>query len=310
MIAVAGFNTAIDRLLSIDALEPGQVRRVRTVQVTPGGKGVHVAQTIAALGEPVRLVGLVDQAYRDFIADGLRARGVLFHGVTMRHPLRTCMAIREADGRITELLESGPLLDESEQAALLDAFHASLDGSDAVVLTGSLPGGLVDDTYAALVRGIDQSVMPCLVDASGPALRHATDAVPYLLKPNRDEAAELAGHPLDTPEDAARLVRELVGRGIARPIVTLGAQGAVGGDGDAVWHASLAIVASRNAVGSGDCFLGGVAVGLRRTGDIADALRLGVACGAANATTEETGFIELATVQALQPQVRLRRLDS
>jgi fructose-1-phosphate kinase PfkB-like protein len=37
-------------------------------------------------------------------------------------------------------------------------------------------------------------------------------------------------------------------------------------------------------------------------------LRLGVACGAANAQGEETGFVERRAVEALLSQVRMHRL--
>jgi len=60
MITVAGFNTALDKLVDVDALRPGAMQRASAVRVSFGGKGLHVAQTIAALGERVRLVGLVD----------------------------------------------------------------------------------------------------------------------------------------------------------------------------------------------------------------------------------------------------------
>ncbi|KRE97848.1 1-phosphofructokinase [Frateuria sp. Soil773] len=309
MITVAGFNTAIDRLVSIDTLVPGEVRRAGQVQAYPGGKGLHVAQTIAALGEPVQLVGLTDAIHRNLIARRLSERGVLFHGVEIADELRSCIAVRERSGRVTEMLDPGPLVAAPARRHLLELLGRCADGSEAMVLSGSLPRGFADDTYAQLVRGIDQSALPCLVDASGAALRHAAEAGAFLLKPNRDEAAELAGHPVETVEDAVAVVRTLSARGIARPLVTLGALGAVGFDGDALWHASIAIDDSVNAVGSGDCFLAGVAVGLKRGDGLGEALRLGVACGAANAMQLETGYVRRADVDALRGQARLARLD-
>jgi len=177
------------------------------------------------------------------------------------------------------------------------------------VLSGSLPRGFEADTYAALLRRIAPRGLPCLVDASGEALRLAADAGAFLLKPNRDEAAQLAGRAVDTVEDAAVVARALHARGVAFPVITLGARGALGFDGADCWHASLAIAHSANAVGSGDCFLAGAAVALRRGGEPAQALRLGVACGAANALHEETGYVQRAQVDALLAEVRLVRFD-
>ena len=309
MITVAGFNTAIDRLYTLDALEPGAVQRAATAQAYPGGKGLHVAQTIAALGEPVQLVGLTDVFHRNLIARRMSERGVLFHGVEIAGELRHCLALRERDGRMTEVLDPGPLLPPRAQQQLLDTLWRCVDDTDAMVLSGSLPRGFEADTYAALLRRIAPRGLPCLVDASGEALRHAAGCGAHLLKPNRDEATELAGQPVRTPQDAVAVARALHAKGIALPVVTLGAEGAVGFDGHDAWHASLVLERSVNAVGSGDCLLAGLAVALKRGEPLAQALRLGVACGAANAMDEETGYVRRERVLALQAQVQIRRMD-
>ena len=309
MITVAGFNTAIDRLYTLDALEPGAVQRAASVQAYPGGKGLHVAQTIAALGEPVQLVGLTDAFQRNLIARRMSERGVLFHGVEIPGELRHCLALRERGGRMTEVLDPGPLLQPRAQQQLLDTLWRCVEDTDAMVFSGSLPRGFEADTYAALLRQIAPRRLPCLVDASGEALRLAAAAGAFLLKPNRDEAGQLAGRAVDTLADAAAVARTLHARGVAFPAITLGAQGALGFDGADCWHASLAIAHSANAVGSGDCFLAGVAVALRRGHEPAQALRLGVACGAANALHEETGYVQRAQVEALLAEVRLVRFD-
>lgn len=307
MIVVAGFNSAVDRLIEVSSLRPGHVQRGRCVASRAGGKGVHLAQTISALGEPVQLVGLDDAANGEMFARHLRERGVHFHAVRTDVALRHCMALVEPDGRITEILEEGEPVPASVRDELDRVLRNIAATGDAVVCTGSLPRGFADDYYAALAQSLDR---PCLVDASGDALRAASMASPYLLKPNRDEAAQLAGYPVDTLAAAARLVRDLRERGVRHPVVTLGALGAVGiGEDTDVWHAELQVEAVRNAVGSGDCFLAGLTVALVRGRNMADALRLAVACGAANASNDETGFVQLDTVRGLEPRVRVRLLD-
>ncbi len=306
MIVVAGFNSAIDRLIHIPALRAGQVQRGRLADTRPGGKGVHVAQTIAALGEAVRLVGITDEIHASLFDRHLRARGVHFESVRSPVALRQCVAIVEADGRTTEILEEGADIGDTARQALDATLKEAMLDADAVVCTGSLPAGFGSDYYAGLARHFRA---PCLIDASGGALRDAALASPYLIKPNRDEATQLAGHVVDTPEHAAALIRDLRSRGVVHPVVTLGALGAVGGEGNDIWHASLDIQAMRHAVGSGDCFLAGLTVSLLRGEGMAHALRLAVACGAANAMNDETGFVQIDTVHELRPRVSVRRLE-
>ena len=308
MITVAGFNTAIDRFIQLDALTPGEVHRVREEKIYPGGKGVHVAQTIAELGERVRLIGLVDQAHEAFITRQLNARGALFHGVAIEGQLRQCLALQEPDGRITEILAQGPQLNPIEQDALLREFGRSVEDSDLMILSGSLPRGFADSLYAGLVEYAHGLGKRCLVDASGEALRHAVDAKPWLVKPNRDEISRLVGYSVTDLHAAEKAVTTLRERGVVMPVVSLGELGAVAADASGVWHAQLVSTQVRNVVGSGDCFLAGMAVAILRKQPLDQALRLAVACGVANAESEETGFARRSHVDALLPHVTVRRL--
>lgn len=309
MITVAGFNTSIDKLIELDALQPGEVHRARTAQPFPGGKGLHVAQTIAALGEPVRLVGLIDAVNRAHFEQTMRERGVEFHGVEV-DAIRTCLALREANGRITEVLEPGPQVDGDTRTRLFDTFRHCARQADIAVLSGSLPPGCDDDTYADLVGDVQQAGVRCLVDASGEVLRRALVARPMLIKPNRDEASALIGTPSDGLPAAAHAVRMLCGKGVAWPVLSLGAQGVVAADHDRVLHAHVVVANPVNAVGSGDCLVAGMAVAIARGEGLEAALRLGVACGAANAMANETGFVQRQAVEALLQRVNITVLRS
>jgi tagatose 6-phosphate kinase len=145
----------------------------------------------------------------------------------------------------------------------------------------------------------------CLVDASGGLLRRAVEAGAHLVKPNREEAEELAGEPVDGVAAAARVAGGLVARGIGLAVVSLGASGIVAATGERAVHAMVDVPAALHPVGSGDCLLGGMAVGLRRGDALPDVLRLGVACGAANTLTAETGWVRTEDVEALRPHVCL-----
>ena len=306
MITVGGFNTSVDKTLELDVLQPGAVHRVRGVQSWPGGKGLHVALTVAALGEPVHLVGLIDAAHRCEFESALRARGVAFTGADAKGALRTCLALRDQQGaRITEILEPGPHVDADTREELCTRFLALARESAVAVLSGSTPPGFHEGAYGELVASLRDTGIPCLVDASGGLLRRAVEARPFLVKPNREEAAALSGQPVDGTSAAVRVARALAAGGVAMPIVSLGAAGAVAvSEGRAV-HASVSVPGARHPVGSGDCLLGGVAVALARKEGLEDVLRLGVACGAANTLSAETGWVRREDVDALRLRVAI-----
>jgi len=308
VITVGGFNTSLDKSMQTDELRVGGVVRVRDVRAWPGGKGAHVALTAAVLAEPVRLVGLIDAAHRALFEEFFGERGVEFHGVPIEGSVRTCLAVRDGAGRVTELLEPGPQVDAQTRQELLASFRALAAAAELSVLSGSLPPGLAASDYATLAAEERAAGRRCAVDTSGEPLRRAVDARPFLLKPNRDEAAELLGAPVRGIGDAARAARALEGRGVSLPVVSLGAQGAVVCWEGRTLFASVAVEAV-NPVGSGDCLVGGMAVALARGASAEEALRLGVACGAANALTAETGVVRREDVEALLSRVTTAEVE-
>lgn len=309
MIVVGGFNSALDKRIDIDALAAGQVHRARAVAAAPGGKGLHVAQALGVLGSEVHLVGLIDAAQRESFETVLRAHGVVFHGIEVA-AIRSCLALRESDGRVTEVLEAGPALTPATVDALRETFLALAAEADFAVLSGSLPPGCPPGLYAELVRATQPRGLRCAVDASGEVLRAAAAAQPFLIKPNRDEAAALCGQAVTDIEAAVDLLRTLRRDGVALPVVSLGAQGALAADETQILHAQTPPIAARNPVGSGDCLLAGLVHALARGDDMPQALRLGVACGAANALSNASGHIRAAAVAELLPRVQVHALPT
>lgn len=308
MITVVGFNTAIDRDIRLDALEPGRVQRATSASARLGGKGLHVAETVAALGEPVRLIGLTDAAHADELRQRLDARGIEGRLVDATRPLRQCLAIHEADGRVTEILEAGEPLEPAVGTALLTAARDAGGDSRVLVFSGSLPRGLAPDAYAELIRATGARGTRCLLDASGAALRSGIAAKPWLVKPNADEASALFGRPVRGLDEAVACARQLHRGGVSCAVVTLGALGAVGFDGETAWRASATPPEVRNGVGSGDCFLAGLAVATARAEPLEAALRLAAACGAANAESVDAGNAPADRIAAWVPRVTVGAL--
>jgi 1-phosphofructokinase family hexose kinase len=304
VITVGGFNTSIDKTMEMAELRSGAVNRASSVHAYAGGKGLHVARAIGTLGEPARLVGLVDAAHRSFFEDALSPLGVSFDGIEAGS-VRTCLTIHEAGGtRVTEILEPGPEVDEALQRAVCDAFLSRAKGSDLAVLSGSVPRGFGEDTYARLATALSSAGVRCLVDASGALLRAAAGARPFLVKPNREEAEALLGDRIDGVASAAEAARRLCARGIEMVVVSLGAEGALLASGERVCHATAPPQPAGNTVGSGDCLLGGVAVGLVRGLPLDEVLRLGVACGTANTMSIEHGYVRREHIDEVLPRVR------
>jgi tagatose 6-phosphate kinase len=308
VIVVGGFNSAIDKFADTDRVESGSVLRLRNLRAFPGGKGLHVALACATLGEETTLVGLIDDGHRRLFETMLSNAGVVFEGVTIDESIRTCFALRDAEGRTTEMLEPGPTVSDGLAAGLMDGFIVRARSADVAVLSGSLPSGLRVDSYAHLIQAAGST--PVLLDASGDVLAASLNAAPLLVKPNRDEAAQLVGFPIDTVEAAARAAAVIGGRGPRTVVVSLGADGAVMWTAGQTVHLRAPSLEVRNAVGAGDCLLGGFAVGLVRGWPLEECARYGVACGSAKVRHPETGILRAGDVASLLPSITSERITS
>jgi tagatose 6-phosphate kinase len=101
---------------------------------------------------------------------------------------------------------------------------------------------------------------------------------------------------------------ELVGWGRKMPSLSLGADGALAFDGLEISHISSPKVTAVNSVGSGDAFTAGLAAGLVEGQSLAEACRLGAACGAANALTLFAGEVSAEDVKSLLEQTSITRV--
>ena len=167
MITVAGFNTAIDKAIEIDSLRVGEVNRARAVRAWPGGKGLHVALTIAALGERVQLVGLIDKAHAADFEDFLSERDVEFIGIEAGAPIRTNLTLRETEGRVTELLEPGPQLEPALGERLKGVFSDAARQASLAVVSGSVPRGMGESSYRDLIAPLEARGIRCVLANKG-----------------------------------------------------------------------------------------------------------------------------------------------
>ena len=119
--------------------------------------------------------------------------------------------------------------------------------------------------------------------ASGLPLAAALQAGTTLIKPSLRELREVLRQPLEHPADQCAAAQALVHSGQTEMVaLSLGAQGAVLATRDGVWQApALDVSAARGTTGAGDCFLAALVWALDRGDAPADALRWGVAAGAA-----------------------------
>ncbi len=302
MIVTLTANPSLDRTATLDRpLARGEVHRVSSVTVEPGGKGINVARVAHYAGHPVRAI--LPAGLGDPILRGLDELRVPYRTVSLAVSVRTNLTLTETDGTTTKINEPGPTLDATSVEQLAHLLVLESERADWVVLSGSLPPGVPADWYADLVRALRPWGGRIAVDTSdAPLLALAAQfpsAAPDLLKPNSEELAQLTGVDPELLEAAAaagdpsacvEAARSLLARGVGAVMATLGAAGAVLVTAEGAWHATPPPITLRSTVGAGDSSVAGYVLAHTRDLNPPDRLRLAVAYGSAAASLAGTAL--------------------
>ncbi|GAB3144714.1 1-phosphofructokinase [Amycolatopsis stemonae] len=300
MIVTVTPNPSLDRTARLSELRRGEVIRAEAVRLDPGGKGVNVARALAAAGTPTVALLPAGGMVGDRLADLLAPEGVPVVAVPIAGTTRSNITLVEADGTTTKINEPGPEISSAELATLERRAVELAARAEWLVCCGSLPAGVPEDFYARLTGLARQAGAKVAVDTSGAPLAAACASGPDVLKPNLDELTELAGRPLPLLGDVVAFCRELIGGGVGRVLVSLGARGAVLVEEHETRHAVGPLVAVRSTVGAGDAALAGF---LHAGGSGPRALRTAVAYGTAAVTQEGSRMPTPEDVHADQVRV-------
>ncbi|MGA2421618.1 MAG: PfkB family carbohydrate kinase, partial [Candidatus Acidiferrum sp.] len=154
MFVCVSLNPAVDKRLDVGVLQVGKVNRVARAEGAPGGKAAHVAMVLRTLGADPVWLGFAGRAAGAALVAGLRELQINVEAVPIAGETRTNLEIIEEDGRVTEVLEPGPVITGEELSRLEETFQTTLakyPEPTTVVLSGSLPPGIPTHYYATLI---------------------------------------------------------------------------------------------------------------------------------------------------------------
>jgi tagatose 6-phosphate kinase len=307
MILCTNPNAAIDKTVIVSPFQLGKIHRPEAVKALPGGKGCNVARALKTLGDSPVVTGWVGGSAGQFIEKGLHAEGIRTSFVWTDFESRTCLSILDDTNQlVTEIYEKGDPIPPQQVDAMRDHFRAIIGQYKAVTFSGSLPPGVPIDFYADLIRiAHDANVLTFLDSSNRTALEHGLEAKPFLIKPNEDEVTALMGRSLTSTSDYAQAAVSLSQRYGSIVVISLGAQGAIVARDTEILHVQNPPVDAKSAVGSGDCMLAGLACGFTHDFPFEDALKYGMAAGAANTLMVGAGTFTLEAFERIRTEITL-----
>jgi len=283
-IITVTLNPAIDQTVTVSRLEHGAVNIAERVTLNAGGKGVNVAGCLADWGTPVLATGILGRENSApfeamFAAKDIGNRFVVQPGASRVN----IKVVSTDDGATTDINLPGQTVAANIYAQLIERLDDLCETGRVVVLAGSLPLGLPQDSYASLTQRLAHHGALVALDTSGPALCAALAApvLPFCIKPNRHELEQWAGKALPTLADVASSARKLVRQGVQQVVVSLAEQGALfAAQGKGCWLASPPPITPESSVGAGDALLAGWLAAQHQGCNWQDAMRLALAFAA------------------------------
>ncbi len=238
-----------------------------------GGKGANQAVAAARLGAHVLFVAKVgqdlfgEQAIAGYTQEGIDTRFVF------RDPQHaTGVALIMVDEQGENLISVASGANHYLTPADVDRAAEAIQQSDVLVVQLETP--LETVLHAArLARAAGVRVILDPAPAPAEPLPAELLATVTCVKPNETEAERLTGVGVEDPVSARQAAEELVRRGAASAIVTLGAQGAVWQDAERGGFVPGFRVEAVDSTAAGDAFSGALACALAQGMPLPDATR-------------------------------------
>lgn len=305
-IVTLTMNPAVDESTSVPYVLPDRKLRCRTPTYEPGGGGINVARAVRKLGGDALAGFPVAGPAGALLMQLLDAEGVRYTAIPIAQWTRENVnVLEEVSGRQFRFCMPGPTLGEHEWRRLLAWVEELRPAPEFLVASGSLPPGVPVDFYAGLAELARRRGSRLVLDASGEPLARAVERGVHLLKPSLDELLALTGeHDVDESR-LGDLAAAVVRRGWCEVLVlSLGAGGALWATLTGQERLAAPSVRVRSSVGAGDSMVGGIVWALACGRPLPEAVRYGVAAGAAAVMNPGTALCRREDVDRLYPQVR------
>ncbi len=275
----------------------------------PGGQGIWVARMAGLLGAEVVLCVALAGEVGTVLGSLLQSPGVEVRSVRSHGRSGSYIHDRRQGVRVELAKTTGARLWRHETDELYGMMLSSSLEAGLAVLTGPQPtDALSADFYRRLATDLRSNGVTVIADLTDGALEGALQGGLDLLKISDEE---LIDEGLASSGDRAELVagmRHLCERGANSVVVSCGPEPALTFVKGRLYELVGPRLEALDPRGAGDSMVAALGVGLAGGAQVLDALRLGVAAGALNATRRGLGSGHRAEVERMVAQVEVREI--
>ncbi len=309
-VATITLNAAYDLVGRLPRIEIGEVNTVETLGIFPAGKGINVAKVLKDLGVDVAVGGFLGEDNIGDFETLFKKQGLedKFHRVAGK--TRINVKITETEADVTDLNFLGyQITPEAWQQFTADSL-AYCQNFDIVAVCGSLPRGVNPELFADWLKQLHQAGVKVVLDSSNAALTAGLKAHPWLVKPNHRELEAWIGHPLNSLDEIIAAAKKLKAEGIANVIISMGANGSL-------WLNDQAVIQAQppkcenvvSTVGAGDSMVAGLIYGIEKGLSQAETLAFASAVSAFAVSQSNVGVSDVALLEPILVNVKISVIE-
>lgn len=298
MIYTVTLNPSLDYIIKVDRFQFGRVNRASSETIRAGGKGINVSLMLQTFNVDNRALGFIAGFTGRQIRESMKAAGCTTGFVELEHGFSRVNVKMNSMGE-TEINGAGPTVSVEEMGKMIDRIAEMVREDDTIVLSGSIPQSLPQDTYEQILEKIDTDVVNVVVDTNGNILRRLLCFHPFLIKPNLQELSEMFSCPLKEYDEIVGCAHHLQEEGARNVLVSMGEDGAIlVTENGQVFSAPAPKGEVVDSTGAGDAMIAGFLAGYLERGSLVDGFYMGLVT--ASATVFREGLATREEVRQLE----------
>lgn len=291
MIYTVTFNPSIDYIVDVKDFTLGATNRTSGEKMFPGGKGINVSMVLSNLGYESTALGFLAGFTGKAIENMLDEKHVNCDFIKVKEGMSR-INVKLRSNEESEINGQGPAICKEDIETLYEKLDSLKEG-DVLVLAGSIPSVMSENTYMDIMRRLNNKGIIIAVDATKDLLLNVLQYKPFLIKPNNHELGEMFGVTIKDKAEVVAYAKKLQEKGARNVLVSMAGDGAVLVAEDGTVVESLPPKGEvKNSVGAGDSMVAGFLAGYLKSKDYKEAFAMGLCTGSASAFSEELATME------------------
>lgn len=309
MVITVTLNPAMDKTMSVDDFSLGKVNRVSGIRYDIGGKGINVSKVLINFGVESSCMGFMGGIWENNIKDEIEKRKIDYRFTHIEGNTRTnTKIVDKVNNTFTDINEAGPEIEKETLEAFIDDFKKICSSDDIVVLSGGVSPSVPRDIYAVLTAAAKEKGATVILDADGELLKEGLKSKPDIIKPNEHELSVLFDIDGKDKKQLILAGKKLIGSGISKILISLGAEGAIYITNNGVLYAEGVKVPVKSTVGAGDSMVAALVYSLINKFTDTDTLKYAMSFGVSSVTLEGTQACSLKQVREYLGKIKITRL--